>query len=75
MTTITDLYPTRGAAEVSTPRQDPVVWSQPGAAGPIGAQELRAFDRDGFLTVDKLVGPEEVDILLVLLDSRDSRST
>ena len=35
MTTITDLYPTRGSAEVSTPRQDPVVWSQPGAAGPV----------------------------------------
>ena len=31
----TDLYPTRGAGEVVTPRQDPVVWSAPGAPGPV----------------------------------------
>ncbi|NED83262.1 ectoine hydroxylase, partial [Streptomyces sp. SID11233] len=31
---ITDLYPTRGKTEVSTPRQDPVVWTAPGAPGP-----------------------------------------
>ena len=29
MTATSDLYPTRGAAEVITPRQDPVVWSAP----------------------------------------------
>ncbi len=60
MTTITDLYPTRGAAEVSTPRQDPVVWSPPGAAGPIQPGDLRSFDRDGFLSVDQLLTPQEV---------------
>ena len=26
---VTDLYPTRGATEVTVPRQDPVVWGAP----------------------------------------------
>jgi ectoine hydroxylase len=68
MTTITDLYPTRGAAEVSTPRQDPVVWSEPGTTGPIRADELTGFDRDGFLTVDQLITPQEVDRYRAELD-------
>jgi ectoine hydroxylase len=68
MTTITDLYPTRGASEVSTPRQDPVVWSQPGAAGPITAQELGGFERDGFLGVREIIGPDEVDQCRAELD-------
>ncbi|MGP4003936.1 ectoine hydroxylase [Streptomyces sp. 8N706] len=55
-----DLYPTRGATEVATPRLDPVVWSEPGAPGPIQPSELRGFDRDGFLTVDQLITPDEV---------------
>ncbi|WP_116211107.1 ectoine hydroxylase [Streptomyces olivoreticuli] len=58
--TATDLYPTRGAREVSVPRQDPVTWSAPGTPGPIGAAELEGYDRDGFLTVDQLLGPYEV---------------
>ncbi|MFF7471309.1 ectoine hydroxylase [Streptomyces sp. NPDC008092] len=62
MTTITDLYPSRGPAEVSVPRRDPVVWSAPGAAGPIPADLLAAFERDGFLTVDQLIGDDEVAV-------------
>ncbi|MEU3754809.1 ectoine hydroxylase [Streptomyces olivoreticuli] len=58
--TAADFYPTRGTREVSVPRQDPVVWSGPGAPGPIGAAELEGYDRDGFLTVDRLLGPHEV---------------
>jgi ectoine hydroxylase len=53
VTTLTDLYPTRGAAEVITPRQDPVVWGEP-------SEELRGFERDGFLTDDRLITPSEV---------------
>ncbi|WP_431045051.1 ectoine hydroxylase [Streptomyces sp. P1-3] len=68
MTTITDLYPTRGAAEVITPRQDPVVWSAPGAEGPIAPSGLRDFDRDGFLTVDRLITPDEVAVYRAELD-------
>ncbi|MDX2707113.1 ectoine hydroxylase [Streptomyces sp. PA03-6a] len=62
MTTVTttDLYPTRGTAEVMTPRQDPAVWGGPGTSGPIQPSELRDFDRDGFLPVDAIIGPEDV---------------
>ncbi|TRV74540.1 ectoine hydroxylase [Streptomyces sp. 130] len=56
----TDLYPSRGAAEMTTPRQDPVIWSAPGAPGPISARELQDYEHDGFLTVDQLITPEEV---------------
>ncbi len=55
-----DLYPTRGATEVTTPRQDPVVWSEPGAPGPFASEELAAFERDGFAAIDQLITPEEV---------------
>ncbi|MCS0637293.1 ectoine hydroxylase [Streptomyces sp. LP05-1] len=54
-TTTTDLYPTRGAAEVMTPRQDPVVWGTPTPA-------LRSFERDGFLAVDELLPEDEVGV-------------
>ncbi|MFD7510343.1 ectoine hydroxylase [Streptomyces sp. NPDC059853] len=55
-----DLYPTRGATEVSTPRQDPVVWSPPGTPGPVSAEQLAGLERDGFLSVEQLITPEEV---------------
>ncbi|WP_405688830.1 ectoine hydroxylase [Streptomyces sp. NBC_00057] len=54
-----DLYPTRGAAEMITPRQDPVIWSPPGAPGPVAVKDLQGFERDGFLTVDQLITPDE----------------
>ncbi|QNE78103.1 ectoine hydroxylase [Streptomyces finlayi] len=57
-----DLYPSRGAAEMTTPRQDPVIWSAPGAAGPVAAKDLQGFERDGFLTVDQLITPDEVAV-------------
>ncbi|MET8177226.1 ectoine hydroxylase, partial [Streptomyces clavifer] len=55
-----DLYPSRGAAEMTTPRQDPVIWSAPGAPGPLSAKDLQGFEHDGFLTVDQLISPQEV---------------
>ena len=60
MTTVTDLYPSRGPAEVSVPRQDPVVWGSPDTPGPISSLDLQSFERDGFLAVDQLIGPDEV---------------
>ncbi|WP_314415770.1 ectoine hydroxylase [Streptomyces sp. DSM 40484] len=60
MTTVTDLYPSRGTSEVSVPRQDPVVWSAPGAPGPIPAADLQGYERDGFLAVEQLIDDEEV---------------
>ncbi|TXS51096.1 ectoine hydroxylase [Streptomyces sp. t39] len=64
----TDLYPTRGATEVTTPRQDPVVWSAPGTPGPITTADLTGFERDGFLTVDQLIGDDEVALYRAELD-------
>ncbi|GHH73686.1 ectoine dioxygenase [Streptomyces sulfonofaciens] len=63
-----DLYPSRGATEVSTPRQDPVVWSDPDAPGPIGAQDLHSYERDGFLAVEELITPDEVATYRAELD-------
>ncbi len=64
----TDLYPTRGTSEVTTQRQDPVVWSDPGAPGPIDPAQLRDYERDGFLTVDQLITPDEVGVYRAELD-------
>ncbi|MEV6744387.1 ectoine hydroxylase [Streptomyces sp. NPDC051080] len=64
----TDLYPTRGTAEMTTPRQDPVIWSPPGAPGPVAVQDLQGFERDGFLTVDQLITPDEVAVYHCELD-------
>jgi ectoine hydroxylase len=66
--TIADLYPSRGEKEVAVPRQDPVVWNSPDASGPISADHLQAFERDGFLSVDQLIRPDEVDVYRRELD-------
>ncbi|MGW6062794.1 ectoine hydroxylase [Streptomyces sp. NPDC055189] len=57
-----DLYPTRGTEEVLIERKDPVVWSEPGTPGPIAADELAGFERDGFLAIDQLITPDEVGV-------------
>ncbi|WHM35360.1 ectoine hydroxylase [Streptomyces sp. BPPL-273] len=61
-TNVTDLYPTRGATEVATPRQDPVVWGSPDTSGPVSQADLQSLDRDGFLAIDQLIGPDEVAV-------------
>ncbi|MGX1854949.1 ectoine hydroxylase [Streptomyces sp. NPDC055299] len=63
-----DLYPTRGTAEVITPRKDPVVWSQPGTAGPFAPSELSDFERDGFFAIGELLTAEEVAVYRAELD-------
>ncbi|MFF0431442.1 ectoine hydroxylase [Streptomyces sp. NPDC004327] len=63
-----DLYPTRGAEEVLIGRKDPVVWSAPGTPGPFWARELEDYERDGFVTVEELVTPDEVAGLRAELD-------
>ncbi|OON73988.1 ectoine hydroxylase [Streptomyces tsukubensis] len=65
---VTDLYPSRGATEVAVPRQDPVVWSEPGAKGPVSASDLQSFERDGFLSIGELIGPDEVSVYQAELD-------
>ncbi|WP_415954175.1 ectoine hydroxylase [Streptomyces sp. KLOTTS4A1] len=58
----TDLYPTRGKTEVLTERKDPVVWSSPGAPGPMSQEELAGFERDGFHAIEQLITPDEVGV-------------
>ncbi|MFD4724371.1 ectoine hydroxylase [Streptomyces seoulensis] len=67
-TTPADLYPSRGATEVRVPRKDPVVWGSPSTPGPIQAAELEGFERDGFLTVDQIITPAEVQVYRRELD-------
>ncbi|MFF1284200.1 ectoine hydroxylase [Streptomyces sp. NPDC058299] len=66
--TVTDLYPTRGTGEVTVPRQDPVLWGSPDTPGPIPQADLQAYERDGFLTVDRLITPDEVGLYRRELD-------
>ncbi|MGW4033501.1 ectoine hydroxylase [Streptomyces sp. NPDC004838] len=63
-----DLYPTRGTAEVVTPRQDPVVWSAPGTPGPMVPSDLDAFERDGFLGVPDQISDGEVALYRAEMD-------
>jgi ectoine hydroxylase len=47
-----DPYPTRlGAQEILSQRRDPVVY---GGEGPLDAEQLRLYERDGYLMVDNL---------------------
>lgn len=62
MTTLTDPYPSRAATEVAVPRQDPVVWGAPDAPGPISVPELHSYERDGFLSVEQLIGEDEAAV-------------
>ncbi|WP_030617741.1 ectoine hydroxylase [Streptomyces achromogenes] len=66
--TVKNLYPTRGTAEVTVPRQDPVVWGAPDTPGPIATADLQRYERDGFLAVDQLITPDEVEIYKRELD-------
>lgn len=68
MTTITDLYPSRGATEVAVPRQDPVVWGAPDTLGPITTGDLQAYERDGFLAVPQLIDDDEVSLYAAELE-------
>lgn len=57
---VEDLYPTRSVREsVPFHAAAPVVWGTE-ADGPLSAGELAAFDRDGFLSFEALLGAEEI---------------
>jgi ectoine hydroxylase len=56
-----DRYPTRIADRPAMiDRAEPTVWGGVGAPGMLSAEELAAHDRDGFVTVPRLLGSEEV---------------
>jgi ectoine hydroxylase len=55
-----DLYPTRVTGEaVPQPRVDPTVWGQ--GPGPLSAEQLAAYDSSGYLVLDNLLTPDEVE--------------
>ncbi|MET9450819.1 ectoine hydroxylase [Streptomyces cinerochromogenes] len=55
-----DLYPTRVTGEaVPQPRVDPTVWGQ--GPGPLSQEQLAAYDSGGYLVLDNLLTPEEVE--------------
>ncbi|MEV4256562.1 ectoine hydroxylase [Spirillospora sp. NPDC049652] len=58
---IDDAYPTRKCGEAALLyRQDPVVYGS-AADGPIDAPTLEGYDANGYLTIDRLLTPEEVE--------------
>lgn len=58
-----DVYPTRlGTPAPPITRKDPTVWGTP-ADGPMDAATLSSFDDQGYLSIDELVTPEEVEKL------------
>ncbi|GHD84507.1 ectoine dioxygenase [Streptomyces naganishii JCM 4654] len=44
------------------------MWGSPDTPGPIGAVDLQAFERDGFLAVDQLIDDDEVAVCRQELD-------
>jgi ectoine hydroxylase len=57
-----DLYPTRKASEPALLyRMDPVVHGGPDD-GPIDAETLESFDENGFLSVEELLGADEIEL-------------
>jgi ectoine hydroxylase len=63
-TSVADRYPTRLTEGEPTPfpRVDPVVWGS--APGPVTADDVEGYDRDGFLAIEQLVPPAEAAELL-----------
>ncbi|WP_214370492.1 ectoine hydroxylase [Pseudonocardia sp. H11422] len=57
----TDRYYTRVSDRPALiERTEPAVWGDHASAGMLGAQELAAHERDGFVTVPQLLTPDEV---------------
>ncbi|HLV08364.1 MAG TPA: ectoine hydroxylase [Croceibacterium sp.] len=59
-----DIYPSRRAAEPELlPRQDPVVHSDWHADAPLSRQQVEQFERDGYLVLQNLFDPGELEAL------------
>ncbi|MGH3412669.1 MAG: ectoine hydroxylase [Marmoricola sp.] len=58
-----DIYPTRlDAPTPPTERPDPVVWGD-AAGGPLDPATVTGYDRDGYLAIEQLITPDEVEQL------------
>ncbi len=69
MTTLIDRYPSRSDRAEVIDRQDPVLHDPRGTAtpGPLTAAQLESFERDGFLVLDGVFSPGEMDAAMVEL--------
>lgn len=69
LTTMIDDYPSRISDQpVMTPRKDPV-WHRTGLAadGPLSVDQLTRYDQDGYLLLENVFSPEEVEGFLAEL--------
>lgn len=58
-----DRYPTRVSDRPAMiERTDPTVWGPLTAPGPLSPDQLATHDRDGFVTINQLLSPEEVEL-------------
>jgi ectoine hydroxylase len=72
---IEDRYPSRNVGTPTMiPRFDPVLHGGLDAAGPLTAEELEAFARDGYLTCRAVLEPGQIDELLAAT-SRNASAT
>lgn len=61
----TDSYPSRqGNVTDTLPRQDPVVYGKEIDKAPIDSQQIQQYREKGFLILDNLFQPDEVEVLL-----------
>ena len=59
-----DIYPSRCAAEPELlPRHDPVAYREWHADAPLGREQAEQFDREGYLVLEDVFGPAELDAL------------
>ncbi|MEN3952486.1 ectoine hydroxylase [Iodidimonas sp. SYSU 1G8] len=60
----TDPYPSRQADRPAIlERREPVLHGGAAVSGPLSATDLRRFEHDGFLVVDNVLNPHEIDVL------------
>ena len=60
-TDTTDVYPTRLSAPTPpVDRVDPVVWGD-AATGPLDAATVQGYDQSGYLSIERLITPDELE--------------
>jgi ectoine hydroxylase len=72
VTTVVDAYPSRvGSEPTVTERHDPIIHHPAGTAspGPASTDALVEFERDGYMVMESLFSPEEMDACLAELDA------
>lgn len=71
-----DPYESRvGSVPELAERADPVVYARPDAKGPLTPEQVRQYDRQGFLEIDDLFEPGELDTMVAELERLRLAST